>query len=1128
MVLRHFQCVTLQRVTFNEEGLSRGRVHRVMWTIQLLGGLSAHSPQRQLTRFRTQKAASLLAFLAFHHASQPRELLLDLLWPDAEPEVGRHNLSNALSFLRHLLEPPGVPPGTVILADRASVRLNPAAVTVDAREFESQLNQARTPALTEEQRLALLLEALERYTGPLLPGYYEKWVAPEALRLEGLFVQGALLAAPLLLGAGRAESALTYVQRAVSADPLSEEATSWLMQAYVACGQAGQAQRAYRQLEARLQEELGGASPSLTLQRLAEQAGYSGSSPLVSAVSDRALSIDRAAVSSSVSRDRVEQTATIAAGSASMRRLVGGEFLLRMTTRFFGREEEVDRLGKILSTPRTRLVTLTGPGGSGKTRLALETAAQLIESTVETLPVDVPTSVIFIPLAAVTTVERLYDVMLRSLSIVPTGDRDLLDQLVSALEAHPNTLLVMDNFEQLANEGAACIHALLVRTDGVKLLVTSRQPLHIEGEREFRLASLPLSAGAQTAEELLTIPSIALFVDRAQTGLSDFQLTERNAVAVAQLCDYLEGLPLAIELAAARVALLSPAHILDQVHANRLDFLATRRRDADSRQKTLRATLDWSYRLLPEAGQRFLASLSVFQGGWTLAAAQAVCGLSEAETWRLLNLLRDSSLIGVIDIPGEVRFSLLETIREYASERLDLMGEREALSERHLDYFLALAQSAEGELTGSNQGVWLDRLNREHDNLRSALAWSAMRASSAEAGLRLSGALYRFWYVRGYWSEGRQRLKRALEHEGAQEATVLRARALDGAGALAYSQGDYVTARALHEESLSLRRELGDRQGVAWSLNSLGNIVHPQGDYALARDLYQESQGLFRELGDRQGVARSLSCLGYVALDQGDCTMARASFEEGLSLFKELGDRGGIAWSLCCLGYVAYQEGGYATAHTLLEEGLSLFQALEDGRGIAWSLNSLGNVAHAQGDCAAARALHEQSLNLRKGLGDRQGMAWSLICLGDVTRALGDPAAARTLLNEGMSLFHELGDRKGVAESLGRLAAVSLAQAEMASAVRLWGVAHMLRETIGSPLTFGERESFERQSAEARTALGEGAYAVAWNEGGSMTWEQTIACVQERTGVSPRREPPETDARLQAASRTSAGQSNES
>jgi len=317
------------------------------------------------------------------------------------------------------------------------------------------------------------------------------------------------------------------------------------------------------------------------------------------------------------------------------------------------------------------------------------------------------------------------------------------------LAAQPLTLLLLDNFEQLVEEGALQVQQLLARADMVKLLVTSRQKLNLEVEREFHLAPLLTTNGTQTLQALLSIPSIGLFVDRAQTALPDFQLTERNADTIAHLCDRLEGMPLAIELAAARVALLSPARILEQVQANRLDFLATRRRDAHSRHRTLRATLDWSYQLLSEPAQAFLAALSAFRGGWTLEAARAVCQTGNEETLELLALLRDSSLIQVTDTAAGLRLMLLETIREYSQDKLRAWGAEVAVRRRHRDYFASLAEQAGPELIGPDQGRWMDCLQTEHDNLCAAIAWCEMDAASAAVGLRLVGALSRFWEVRG-------------------------------------------------------------------------------------------------------------------------------------------------------------------------------------------------------------------------------------------------------------------------------------------------------------------------------------------------------------------------------------------
>jgi predicted ATPase/DNA-binding SARP family transcriptional activator/Tfp pilus assembly protein PilF len=1124
-----------------------------MWTIHLLGGLTVHSDLRQVTRFRTQKAASLLAYLAVHPMPQPRETLIDLLWPDAEPEAGRHNLSNALSFLRHLLEPPGVPPGTVILADRASVRLNPAAITVDVLDFESDLAKAKADGLSEGQRLDLLLRAVERYQGALLPGFYEEWIAPETLRLESLFVQAVVQAVPLLVQAGKREVALAYAQRAVRADPLSEEATRCLMQAFSASGQPAQALRAYRQLETRLQAELD-ARPSLRLQRLAEHVGPSHASGTIATVPESMPLVEPGLAVVSAASDwaapaEAREGADLV-GAAPRGRLVGAEFLLRTTARFFGRQEEVARLGRMLSAPRTRLVTLTGPGGTGKTRLALEMAAHLVETPAATSGVEAPTSAVFVSLASLTDPERLFEAILRSLGVVPAANQDPLDQLVSVLEAHPYTLLILDNFEQLAEEGALHLQALLGKSAGVKLLVTSRQKLHLEGEREYRLAPLPTSGGAQSLEALLEVASIALFVDRGQAVRPDFQLTERNAVAVAQLCDYLEGLPLAIELAAARVSVFSPARILEQVQANRLGFLATRRRDAISRQRTLRAALDWSYQLLSEQEQAFLAGLSAFRGGWTLGAAQAVCALSEPATLEMLTLLRDSSLIQVTDTEEGLRFKLLETIREYALERLMESGEEDAVRGRHRDYFMAYAEQAEPELTGPEQARWLDCLEIEYENLRAAFTWSLRRseesrrtgqrkATEAEpplpvsVPLRFCAALRQFWSTRGHLREGRAWCDAALNPDGAQEQTAARGKALNTVGALAWLQGDntasrayhaesltlfreigyrrgiadslnnlgvvavqqsdYAAARAYHTESLTLFREIGDRSGTAASLNGLGVVAREQGEYAAARTNYEESLLIRRQMGDRRGMAASLNNLGMVVLDGGDYAAARAYHEESLVIRRQIGDRRGIALSLNNLGLTAVWQSDYATARAYQEESLVIQQEIGDRRGMAASLNVLGEVVFDQGDYAAAQAYQEQALLIQRELGDRRGIALSLNNLGHVVFEQGDNSIAKTLLEESLAIQRELGDKRGVAISVDCFASLAASDGLPAKAARLWGAAEALREEIGALMPPGERGRYEVRVGAAREVLGETAFAAEWVEGRTMTRQQAIA-----------------------------------
>jgi predicted ATPase len=712
-----------------------------------------------------------------------------------------------------------------------------------------------------------------------------------------------------------------------------------------------------------------------------------------------------------------------------------------------------------------------------------------------------------VPLAEVAEAGRLYDVILRALGVPPIPGQEPLDQLAAVLRVHPGALLILDNFEQLVEEGALLVRDLLARAD-VKLLVTSRQRLRIEGEREVRLAPLPTSAEAQTLQELEPVPSVSLFADRAQAAQPDFRLTERNATAVSQLCERLEGLPLAIELAAARVAVLSPARILEQVSASRLDFLVTRRRDAVFRQRTLRSTLDWSYQLLPPEGRRCLAELSVFRGGWTLEAAQAVCRLSEEETVELLMLLRDNSLIGVVDTEEGLRFTMLDTVREYCRDRLlagtasgaSGRGDAAGVQRRHWEFFLALAEEAEPCLEGSEQGVWLDRLEVEHDNLRAALEF----CREAEAELRFVGALWRFWWVRGHWRAASDYLSAALGREAGPGSTVermrARARALNGAGVLAHHQGDYRLAAARYEEALAIYRELGDPGGVASVLNGLGTVAQELGNYEAAQSYHTESLAIQRELGDKPAIAASISHLGNLAVTLGDHAAARARLEESLAIRQELGDKRGIALSLGRVGFVAKEEGRYAEARALYEESLALYRELGDRSSTALARHFLGVVAEHEGDLARARAIYEEGLATFRELGDQSQVAWTLHGLGFLAYRQGDFAAARSLLSEGLRTFREMAHTIGAIRTLERLGGLAVAEGEMDRAGRLLAAAATLREGTGARAALAEQQEFNHDLTAVREALGEEAFATAWAAGRAMTGEQASAYALREPG----------------------------
>jgi predicted ATPase len=638
------------------------------------------------------------------------------------------------------------------------------------------------------------------------------------------------------------------------------------------------------------------------------------------------------------------------------------------------------------------------------------------------------------------------------------------------------------------------VQALLSRVPELTVLVTSRRVLGLNAEREFPLAPLPTPEGGEVPERLSLYDSVALFLDRAQQVRPDFQVTRGNAPAIAELVHRLEGIPLAIELAAARAPVLTPAQMLAQLE-DRFGFLVSRRHDQSGRHRTLRAAVDWSFQLLAPELQRFFGRLCVFRDGWTTAAAEAVC--EEPLALDFLALLRECSLVLSEESTGTgaMRFRMLETLREYGGELLS-PKEHALLRRHHRDFFLKMAQEADGNLAGPEQALWLERLEREQENLRAALDFclesSREAPEGAPAGLRLGAALFRFWLVRGHLSEGRRRYTALLAQPGAQEPTEARGSVLNGAGTLALEQGDYPAARSLFEESLALRRRLGDKAGLASSLNNLGALSCDHGDYPAARPLFEESLALRRELGDKGGLAQSLNNLGSVAYDHGDPSGARPLYEESVALRRELGDKAGLASSLNNLGNVARYQGDYLAARSLYGESLALRREVGHKAGVALSLHNLGITAAEQGDYPGARSLFLESLALRRELDDKGGVGASLVNLGPLLAKEEDVAGARACLAECLTLCRELPDRRFAASTLEGLARLADTQGRRERAARLYGAAQALRAVIGFPLPPITRERNERDLAKLEALLGPESYAAAFAAGQSLSFQRAL------------------------------------
>ena len=781
-------------------------------------------------------------------------------------------------------------------------------------------------------------------------------------------------------------------------------------------------------------------------------------------------------------------------------------------TRLIGREHEVTAVSALLRRSEVRLVTLTGIGGVGKTRLGLQVSNDLLDEFAD--------GVYFVALAPVIDPELVIATIAQVLGIKETGERPLLD-LLKAYLRDKHLLLLLDNFEQVL-QAVPRLADLLSDCPQLKVLVTSRAVLHIRGEHEFPVPplALPDLTHLPGSEALLQYAAVALFLECAQAARPDFQVTPDSIHAIAEICMRLDGLPLAIELAAARSKLLPPQALLTRL-AHRLQVLTRGARDAPVRQQTMRNTLAWSYDLLDVEEQRLFRRLSVFAGGCTLEALEGLStalGDTSSDVLDQVASLMDKSLLRQVEQgEEESRLLMLETIREYGLEVLASNGEMENTRREHAHFYLSLAEDAEIEIGGPRQAAWLERLEREHDNLRAALQWTLEQAEieepmegkrSIETALRLGGALRGFWVVHGHLSEGRNFLERALAIGVPIGSTEIKAsvhaKALLVAANLAFIQSDYKRAEPLFKESLALYRELEDQPGIAFALSMLGSVAWTQGDMAVARTVTEEALAIARQVDDMERIATSLFILGLISSSQGEYARARALFEESVATHRATGNKRGIAHSLSQLAQVLIvSQEDQARVSPLLEECLTLSQEVGFKEGMAAYHCISGQLALARRDILTARSFAEKSVALYRELGHRHGTANSLALLGGVLATEGDYAAAQTLFEQSLAISCDLNEQWVASVYLVVLGEVVAAQQKLAWAAQLWGAAEALRDAFSVPIPLAERANYERLITSARVHLGERAFASAWAQGRSMTPVQALAAQGQKLIPTP-------------------------
>ena len=985
-----------------------------MLEVRLLGHFDVQLDSTPV-KLASRPAQLLFAYLALHPGTaHRREWLAGLFWPESTESNARRNLRQAIWQIRHTFEA-----GAAWFAsNNLTIAFNPpAAFRLDAALFNGSpaaaAGAAGIAAITETTPVEPLVAAASAYRGELLPGFYEDWVLLEREQVQARFEQVMSLLLGRLIEARRWNDVLQWGEHWIALGHTPEAAYRALMTAHAALEDISQAADTYRRCVEALRRDMD-VEPSEQTRALYER----------------------------ISRG----VATIAAETSPRAPAQPLNNLPVHLTSFIGRERELSEIRRLLIPTQAtdvpdvavRLLTLTEVGGTGKTRLALQAAADMLGQFAD--------GVWLVELATLSDSNLIPQSVAAVLGVREEPNHPLIQTLADTLRMK-SLLLILDNCEHLIDACAQFVAALLRACPRLKVIATSRETLGMPGETVMRVPSLMLPDAGRLPPlaDLARCESIRLFVERATAIRPGLRLNDANAPAVAQICQRLDGVPLAIELAAARVHAMTVEQIAVRLD-DRFRLLTGGSRTALPRQQTLRATIDWSWDLLSDGERTLLRRLSVFVDGWTLEAAENIAAgdaTSDPEVLDLLSRLVEKSLVIAEQYDTETRYSLLDTIRQYARDKLLESGEAERVRARHVHYYLRLSDEVEPRLRAADQMIWLARLEVEHGNMRAALQWALGDATSgndSEASLRLAGNLTRFWYLRGYWKEGRHWLELALAQPVAEtpmpeSLARARARALCGAGWLADDDGSEV---AFYTESLALYRQIGDTWGQAFSLRGLVSGVSFWDKSSYVRACLQESLALSRQLQEPWCTALALYSLGWMELYDTGVERAESTWQEALDLFRRSGDRWGIAVTLGSLGYVARTKGQYPQAAGLMKQSLTLFRELGDKAGIGISLTRLGNVALRRSDYDEAAALLEESLALNHERGDWSAIVHCMSLLGLVACYQGDATRALARFEEGLGLARALNNRDALGYLSIYMAFALYRHLEIARAEAIW------------------------------------------------------------------------------------------